>query len=316
MPRERGRILRPLLGLTRGDVLSYLAERGIPFRTDATNSDDRYLRNRIRNRLIPFLDEFFPHWKRPVLFLAETQGLTADFLKAEAAKRVSWQGQGGIFSTPEEVFFSQPGIIREEALFRILDYDKAKRRRTSFFPDFPVKGAAVPRRASLRLFTGEKFPAMDLGPVRVIRKGNRVTVISRKVPSRDGGYALLIKRPGIYRLKGLTAEVIFPALEADGLSETGEPGGEFFFALLPLVLRRSVQDDYILQAGRKKHLPAILDGEGSSRYTDIITAEDLKGAAAFISINGKVLLRRERGDAEFFLIRTRFHTPPLSGART
>jgi tRNA(Ile)-lysidine synthase len=317
MPRERGRILRPLLGLTRADVLSYLAERGIPFRTDATNGDDRYLRNRVRNRLIPFLDEFFPHWKTPVLFLAETQRLTADFLKTEAAGRVKWQGRRGIFFTPGDAFFSQPEIIREEALFRIMDYEKSKRRRSSFFPDAPVKGASAPRRASLRLFTREKFPAMDLGPVRLIRKGDHVTLVSRDQVSwkqvswkqvswnvsPEGGYALLIKEPGVYRIKGLTAKVIFPALRTEGPSESGEAGGgEFFFALLPLVLRRGFRDDCIIQGGRKKYLSAVLDGEGSSGYTGIITAEDAKGAAAFISTDGRVLLRRERGDADFFLI--------------
>jgi tRNA(Ile)-lysidine synthase len=303
MPRERGRILRPLLCLTRADVLSYLAERGISFQTDATNGDDRYLRNRIRNRLIPFLDEYFPYWKTPVLFLAETQRLTADFLKAEAASRVKWQGRGGSFFTPEDAFFSQPGIIREEALFRVLDYDKSKGRGTSFFPDFPVKGASVPRRASLRLFTQEKFPVMDLGPVRVIKKGARVTVISRKSSSLEGGCARLIKEPGIYKLKGLTVEVIFPALGTERLPETmGFGEGKVFFARLPLVLRRNFRDDYIIRAGRKKYLSAVLDGEGASRYTDTITAEDAKGSAAFINIDGKVLLCREREDAEFFLI--------------
>jgi tRNA(Ile)-lysidine synthase len=303
MPQERGRILRPLLSLTRFDVLSYLAERGISFRTDATNGDNRYLRNRIRNRLIPFLDELFPHWEKPALFLAETQRLTADFIKTEAAGRVKWQGRGGIFSTGEDAFFSQPEIIREEALFRILDRGKSKGQKDSPLPDIPGKGASVPRRTSLRLFTGEKFPVMDLGPVRVMRKGDRVSVCFRKVPVRDGAYALLIKEPGIYRLKGLTVKVVFFLSEAEGLPETGdfeERGG--FFASLPLVLRRNFRDDYIIQAGRKKHLPPVLDGERPPSYTAVMTAEDAKGAAAFIGMEGKVLLRRQKGDAEFFFI--------------
>lgn len=295
MPRERGKILRPLLSLTRLDVLSYLAERGIPFRTDATNGDNHYLRNRIRNRLIPFLDELFPHWEKPALFLAETQRLTADFIKAEAVGRVKWQGRGGVFSTGGDAFFSQPEIVREEALFRILDRGKSKGRKDSFLPDLPGRGVSVPRRTSLRLFTGEKFPVMDLGPVRVARKGDRVTVFFRKVPARDGAYALLIKEPGIYRLKGLTVKVVFSVSEEEGLPGTGgfeERGG--FFASLPLVLRRNFRDDCIMQA--------VLDGEKLPLYTAVMTAEDAKGAAAFIGMEGKVLLRRQKGDAEFFFI--------------
>jgi tRNA(Ile)-lysidine synthase len=302
MPQERGRILRPLLSLTRAEVLAYLAERGIPFRTDATNQDDRYLRNRVRNRLIPFLDECFPHWKTPALFLAETQRLTADFLKAEAAARVEWQGGGGIFFTGGDAFFSQPEIIREEALFRILDRGKSKERRASFVPDVPAKGVPVPRRASLRLFIRGRFPVMDLGPLRVMRKDGRLTVLPRK-PAHDGGYALLIKEPGIYRLKGIRAELVFSSAEAEWPPKDGGPEDrEGFFALLPLVLRRSFRDDCIIQAGRKKYPPPILDDAGASGYTGIITAEDAKGSAAFIGGDGKVLLRREKGDAEFFFI--------------
>lgn len=292
MPRERGRILRPLLELTRSDVLAYLAERGIPFQTDATNGDNRYLRNRIRNRLIPFLNELFPHWEKPALFLAETQRLTADFLRAEAVDRIRWRSREGAFVTGADAFFSQPGIVREEALFRLIDDHQLK-----------GKGSAVPRRASLRLFTQGKFPAMDLGPVRVLRRGDQVMVTPGKVPAPEEGFALLIKRPGIYRLKGLFVEVI-PSLTAEG-----EPPGQedmkiirCFFSGFPLVLRRGFQNDCIINTKQKGRPSFILDREEASRYTDIIVAEDAKGPAAVIGVDGKVLFRREEGDAEFFFI--------------
>jgi tRNA(Ile)-lysidine synthase len=310
MPRERGRILRPLLGLTRAAVLSYLKKREISYRIDATNGDDRYLRNRIRNRLIPFLDEYFPHWKKPALFLAETQRLTADFLADEAAQRVKWQGREGNFTTGAEAFFSQPEIIREEALFRILNRGKPRGPSSGFLdrekpllPDAPIKGASVPRRSSLRLFTRGKSPGMDLGPLRVMRKGERLTLSFRESPSPEGGFALLIKEPGIYRLKGLSVAVVslqkggeLPQKKWDTKPVSG------FFASLPLVLRRSFHDDFIIRAGRKRHPFPLLEGEGASGYTDIITAADAGGPAAFISREGAVLLRREEGAAEFFFI--------------
>jgi tRNA(Ile)-lysidine synthase len=48
-------VVRPLLRTTRAEVLSYLAELNQPFRTDSTNSDPSYMRNRIRAELLPLL---------------------------------------------------------------------------------------------------------------------------------------------------------------------------------------------------------------------------------------------------------------------
>jgi tRNA(Ile)-lysidine synthase len=48
-------LVRPLLKLRRHQVLSYLADIGQEFRTDATNADIRFTRNRLRHELLPHL---------------------------------------------------------------------------------------------------------------------------------------------------------------------------------------------------------------------------------------------------------------------
>ena len=52
---KRRRCLRPLLDVTRREIEQFVNERRISFREDLTNSDERYLRNKVRHRLIPFL---------------------------------------------------------------------------------------------------------------------------------------------------------------------------------------------------------------------------------------------------------------------
>lgn len=63
MPLERefrgARLIRPLLRTRRTDVEAYLAAIGQPFRTDATNVDERFTRNRLRHVLLPLLREQF-----------------------------------------------------------------------------------------------------------------------------------------------------------------------------------------------------------------------------------------------------------------
>ncbi|MCL2002528.1 MAG: tRNA lysidine(34) synthetase TilS [Oscillospiraceae bacterium] len=60
IPYRRGRILRPILSLSREDVLGYLAERDIPYRKDESNDDTAYRRNYIRHEVIPALKRVNP----------------------------------------------------------------------------------------------------------------------------------------------------------------------------------------------------------------------------------------------------------------
>jgi len=48
-------LLRPLLRMGRAELAAYLVDRHQPFRTDASNRDARFTRNRIRNELLPLL---------------------------------------------------------------------------------------------------------------------------------------------------------------------------------------------------------------------------------------------------------------------
>ncbi|MBI4481790.1 MAG: tRNA lysidine(34) synthetase TilS [Acidobacteria bacterium] len=58
-PVKDGWLLRPLLEVSRQEVLDYLKSRRADFRVDASNLDLSYTRNRIRGRLIPFLEREF-----------------------------------------------------------------------------------------------------------------------------------------------------------------------------------------------------------------------------------------------------------------
>ena len=54
---KNGRVIRPLLCVTRSEIEEYLDERGIPAIFDSSNNDDRFLRNAIRLRVIPLLEQ-------------------------------------------------------------------------------------------------------------------------------------------------------------------------------------------------------------------------------------------------------------------
>jgi tRNA(Ile)-lysidine synthase len=65
-------LIRPLLGVTRGDVETFLRERGIPWREDASNLEPRFARNRIRHELLPRLkQDWNPRLTEALVHLAD-----------------------------------------------------------------------------------------------------------------------------------------------------------------------------------------------------------------------------------------------------
>jgi tRNA(Ile)-lysidine synthase len=54
-----GRIIRPLINTSGEEIKDYLKEKGIAYCLDRSNLENRYLRNRIRNILIPYIEKNF-----------------------------------------------------------------------------------------------------------------------------------------------------------------------------------------------------------------------------------------------------------------
>ncbi|MDR1756540.1 MAG: tRNA lysidine(34) synthetase TilS [Culturomica sp.] len=66
IPEINGEIIRPLLGVTREQILAYLAGHRLTYRTDATNESDLYTRNKIRHHIIPAFREINPAFLQTV----------------------------------------------------------------------------------------------------------------------------------------------------------------------------------------------------------------------------------------------------------
>ncbi|MFH2064708.1 MAG: tRNA lysidine(34) synthetase TilS [Pseudomonadota bacterium] len=58
-PIRRKIIIRPLIQVSKKEILAFLSENRLPYRLDSTNQDERFTRNRIRHHLIPELQSFY-----------------------------------------------------------------------------------------------------------------------------------------------------------------------------------------------------------------------------------------------------------------
>lgn len=60
IPQRRDAIIRPMLNVSREEVLEYLQENRLPHREDGTNREDNCLRNRLRHHVMPLLQKENP----------------------------------------------------------------------------------------------------------------------------------------------------------------------------------------------------------------------------------------------------------------
>jgi tRNA(Ile)-lysidine synthase len=77
MSPRTGRLVRPLLELTRQQTAAYCRVRDLPWREDPSNDSEQYARARVRNSLLPALDAVHPAARENVL-------RTARLLREEA----------------------------------------------------------------------------------------------------------------------------------------------------------------------------------------------------------------------------------------
>jgi tRNA(Ile)-lysidine synthase len=96
MSRRSGRLIRPLLDLSREQTREYCRAVGLSWREDETNLDRGLARNRLRLDVLPILREIHPAVEQNVLATADQLREEAELLEAavdEAAERVAASGQ-------------------------------------------------------------------------------------------------------------------------------------------------------------------------------------------------------------------------------
>ena len=85
-------LIRPLLGISRKEIISYAEKWNIPYREDRTNALDEYKRNRIRHQIIPVLEELNPSvlttLKADMEHFREAEEITSEYFLS-AMRRIS-----------------------------------------------------------------------------------------------------------------------------------------------------------------------------------------------------------------------------------
>jgi len=96
MESRRGRLVRPLLGVTSGQTRAHCQERGMSWREDASNSDLRFTRARAREGLLPALRSLGPAAERTIAETAQVLRDEAEVLDVAMEQALTGLGGGPV----------------------------------------------------------------------------------------------------------------------------------------------------------------------------------------------------------------------------
>jgi tRNA(Ile)-lysidine synthase len=258
-PGSRVRLVRPLLGFRRAEIMDFLERRRIAYRVDASNQNLTYTRNRIRHEVLPLLTEFInPQATDALLRLGEQARWTEEFLRDVAARSLE---AATVRRTEEELILARhalaerPRIVQFEVIRRaVADFGLGERSVS-----FGHLASVIDLLAESRGSAAVELP----GGLRVRREGDSL-IFSAATPEDDEPPLpeLTVAVPGATAIPGTTWVIeIQVASPAPGTTRTpwsSGPGQEcldFDRLALPLMVRGARAGDRFVPLGapgRKK----------------------------------------------------------------
>lgn len=146
----RGNIIRPMLSVTRQEVMGFLQEYCLPHIEDSSNETDTFLRNRIRHRIMPLLQQENPSLAENLSQMALRLRLDEELLQSMTEQPLPdvnalQQMPAGMRSRYLTAFLQQSGVKEPEAEHITLLENLVFSEKPSASADFP-NGVRICRR--------------------------------------------------------------------------------------------------------------------------------------------------------------------------
>lgn len=263
MPAARaGAIVRPLYECSRQDVLRYLRSIGRSYRQDSSNTKPAYLRNRIRNHVMPVLRQVTPAAVdvlcRAAELCREDDRCLDGLIESLCTDLVRADGRGG-WAIGRAVVRQLPPALQRRLVRAMLQRCDAQQRAAGFRTVEQVRQAVTGRSTSRRVVLRSACVTIERDDVRFAPSdrqdvaedtGAGPTVIPLPIPSeaRWAGTDWLIRVQVLERqaLREFPLSRTCIAVDADRVSE-------------PLVVRSWRRGDRFCPAGMKGHSKKLQD---------------------------------------------------------
>ena len=239
-------LIRPMLEITREEVMTFVEEYHLPYVMDSSNASDEFLRNRVRHHIMPLLCKENPKFSTAISSMA--QNLRQD--------------ETELFRQAETVFTND---VRK---LRLLSQPIRTRVLTMLLESYGVAELSAEHLALLDRAVMSEKPSASVdfpGNIKVGRVYDHIQIIDRKTE-----YAVPLDTPGSVELKELGIRVV--AEKSSGINQ----GGSFVPHGNVIVRSRKAGDEITLPGGTKSLKKLYIDRKipAFERNTIPVIADD------------------------------------------
>ena len=122
MEPRQGRILRPMLEISKRELLAYVTEHCLPYRTDSSNLCDDALRNRLRHHVMPLLQAENPNLTETVSRMTKLLRQDEAFLQQQVDALLETAVRENGYDCP--TLLAAEGVLRRRAIRQLLPNPK------------------------------------------------------------------------------------------------------------------------------------------------------------------------------------------------
>ncbi len=207
-------LIRPLLTTTRAQTVAHCAAAGLRPRQDRSNSDPRFLRNRLRHELLPLLESYNPGLREALRRTAQVMGR-----QEELVDRIASQAEAETVRQGErEIEFDREGFLRQLPAVQASLLRRAAGRLSPDLRDFGFEAVELARTRMAQPGRGRRTQLP--GSLELVDRGETLVMIrlgddpaAPSFPRMETGDPRLLTVPGAVRLAdggSLTAELTSP----------------------------------------------------------------------------------------------------------
>ncbi|MFZ2188441.1 MAG: tRNA lysidine(34) synthetase TilS [Candidatus Moraniibacteriota bacterium] len=128
MQARNGKIIRPLLEIPRKEIIAYLKENNLSYRIDTTNKESIYLRNKIRNKLIPYLEKNY-NPKVKLVLAKSAKTFSQDYAVIEELTEKAWKENKTLSA---KKILALPAAIQKRILQKAIAQKKPQGMKENF----------------------------------------------------------------------------------------------------------------------------------------------------------------------------------------
>ena len=211
LPMREGKFIRPLIEVSRSEIIAFLSAAGISYCQDSSNESRIYLRNKIRSGLIPYLKEKFnPRIEENLAQMAEILRQDDDYIQnsvKEAMKSSYIQNQSNRISVNIEYVNRLAPAIRSRLFKEILESLSPEKNGFSF-----CNIKALERLAQITE-SGKRI-SLPLG-IEVKREYDNLILKRDKTCLKQVDYEYLVNIPGIIHVKETNRTISIEKISRD-----------------------------------------------------------------------------------------------------